>query len=115
MVNQILMETPRHYLRCSKLGQEVLSNTSFPKNLFNRVCSDIIDLYELNFYEGSAIKYLWRLGESGKSVESDLNKAIHCAKMAVERKVAILIIREIADLSEYIITLNLDFPYKSPE
>lgn len=46
---------------------------------------DVIDEYELDFYEGNALKYLLR--RKGDRVE-DLKKAIHYLEKEVEREAA---------------------------
>lgn len=92
------MQTPNYYLKCSNIGRMILSETSFPISLFDNVCENVIDRYDLNFYEGSCLKYLWRLGNSGRSIKSDFEKAVNCANMAVERKNALKFFHEIADM-----------------
>jgi hypothetical protein len=45
---------------------------------------DIIDEYEMGYYEGNALKYLLRDKDPAKRVE-DLQKAIHYLEAAIAR------------------------------
>ena len=45
---------------------------------------DIIDAYDLNFYEGNALKYLLRYKD--KNGVEDLKKAAHYIQMLIERE-----------------------------
>lgn len=107
------MQTPQYYLKCSNIGRMILLQTSFPISFFDNVCENVIDRYELNFYEGSCLKYLWRLGNSGRSVKSDFEKAIRCATMAVERKNALKFFHEIADMKSKKLILEVKLGLQS--
>lgn len=47
---------------------------------------DVIDAFNLNFYEGSALKYLLRWRR--KNGVEDLEKAVHYLEMLIEREQA---------------------------
>lgn len=103
-------ETPKHYLRCSVMGRKILHEAEFQIGFFDFPCHDAIDALNLNFYEASCLKYLWRLEESNKSsITEDFKKAIHCAELAVNRNTKWQFIRNIFELKDcqMIVTIDL--------
>lgn len=48
---------------------------------------DVIAYYEMDFYLGSALKYVWRAGrKDGESCEKDMAKADHYIRRYVRRR-----------------------------
>lgn len=68
-----------YYQVCSELGREI--GHGLLDSWFDKECFEVIKFYGNNFLLGSALKYIWRLGEKSASIQSDLLKAKYYLKL----------------------------------
>ena len=63
-----------------------IDNTDYYRLPCGRYLEDFVSHWELDFAEGSALKYLWRAGrKDGESRKKDLAKAEHYLRFIVDR------------------------------
>lgn len=83
-------------IKCSTTAKDILKLTSLPLEIIEKASFErVVDIYELNFYEGLALKLIWGL------TYFDLNtflKAQYYAKVACNKHVARQFIAELAEL-----------------